>query len=66
MINPAPLEAALLKTRQLGIRIQLDRRIPDLADNDICLLSRILDCHGVVCISGQPIDPGELQDFTSR
>jgi len=66
MINPPSLEAALLKTRQLGIRIQLDRRIPDLADDDICLLSRILDRHGVVCISDQPMSPGELQDFTSR
>lgn len=66
MINPSSPQAALLAIRQLGIRIQLDRRVPDLADDDIRLLSRILDRHGVVCISGQPMDPGELQDFTSR
>jgi len=66
MTNSSSLQAALLESRQVGIRIQLDRRIPDLADEDIATLSQILVRHGVVCISGQPMRSREVQDFTAR
>jgi len=65
-MNPCSPQAALHESRQLGIRIQLDRKIPDLADQDIALLLQVLALHGVICIGGQPLEPRELQDFTSR
>jgi taurine dioxygenase len=59
-------QAALHESRQLCIRIQLNQRITELTDEDIGLLLRVLSRHGVICISGQPVSPQELQDFTSR
>lgn len=54
------------ESRLLGIRIQLDRRIPDLGNNDIALLLKVLARHGVICVIGQPVSPRELHDFVSR
>jgi taurine dioxygenase len=65
-MNPCSPQAALHESRQLGICIQLDRRIPDLADQDIALLLQVLALHGVICIGGRPVSPRELQDFASR
>lgn len=48
------------------IRIQLERRISELMDQDIALLLQVLARHGVICLVGQPVSPKELQDFTSR
>ena len=47
-MNPRSSEAALTESRQLGLRIQLDRRIPDLSDQDIAVLRQALALHGVV------------------
>ncbi|MSO23011.1 MAG: hypothetical protein EXQ58_07120 [Acidobacteria bacterium] len=65
-MTPCSLQAALHESRRLGIRIQLDRRIPDLADHDVDLLLQALARHGVICIGSQPVSPRELQDFASR
>jgi taurine dioxygenase len=65
-MTPCSPQSALRATRQLGIRIRLDRRIPDLEDHDIDLLIQALNRHGVICIDGQPVSPRELRDFTSR
>src|SRR5690348_11709680 len=65
-MTPCSPQAALHESRRLGIRLQLDRRIPDLADHDIALLLQALARHGVLCIASQPVSPRELQDFASR
>jgi taurine dioxygenase len=65
-MNPCSPGASLHVSRRLGIRIQLSRRIPDLADQDIALLLQVLALHGVICIGGQFLRPHELQDFASR
>ena len=59
-------QAALHEQRQPGIRIRVDQKVPDLADQDIALLRRALARHGVICIGDQPVGPRELQDFTAR
>jgi taurine dioxygenase len=59
-------QAALRQHRQPGIRLELDQRIPDLADQDIRLLLQLLAHHGVLCIVNQPVKPRELHDFASR
>ena len=65
-MTPCSPQAALHENRRLGIRIQLHRRIPDLADHDITLLLQALARHGVICIGSQPVSPHELQDFAAR
>ena len=59
-------QAALHERRQLGLRLQLDRRFSDLTARDVVLLGQVLARHGVICIGGQPVSPEELQNFTSR
>ena len=65
-MNTYSPQVALHEPRQLGLRIELDRRIPDMADQDIELLLQVLARHGVICLNAQPVSPQELQDFTSR
>ena len=65
-MNPVPPHSALSQPRQMGIRLHLDQRIPDLAEDDIRLLLEVVARHGVICIVGQPASPRELREFTSR
>ena len=58
---------ALRQHRQLGIRLQFDRSIVDLAVDDIRLLRDLMALHGVLCLVNQPpIQPRELHEFVSR
>ena len=65
-MNRVSPQAALQQGRQLGIRLQLDGRIPDLSDAEIRGLLQLLTRHGVLCIADQPMEPRELHDFASR
>lgn len=65
-MKPLSAQAALYQPRQLGIRLQLDSRIPDLGDEDISLLLKLLVQHGVLCFVNQPLSPRELHAFASR
>jgi len=65
-MNPVSPRAALSQPRQLGIRLQLDQRIPDLSEQDIQLLLQVLSHHGVICLVEQSVSPRELHGFASR
>lgn len=66
-LQPFSPEEALHQDRQLGIRLQLDGSIADLADEDIRLLLDVLAHHGVLCVVRQPsIAPRQLHDFARR
>ncbi|MGK0188363.1 MAG: taurine dioxygenase [Verrucomicrobiales bacterium] len=67
MIETVNLQKALEQERKLGIRVQLDRSIRDLGDEELWQLGEVLTSHGLVCIVGQsPMEPRVLHDFAGR
>lgn len=65
--EPVSHQEARQRDRQLGIRVQLDRSVSDLAEDDIGSLLDLLAHHGVLCIAKQsPIAPRQLHDFCRR
>ena len=64
-MKPVSLPNARQVPRALGIRVQLDRRIPELSDDEFRDVVAALERHGVVCFPGQPVSPAELRAFVA-
>ncbi|MBN8246185.1 MAG: TauD/TfdA family dioxygenase [Verrucomicrobia bacterium] len=57
---------ALAHSRNPGIRIRLERRVPDLTPAELQQLRNLLVRHGVLCLVEQPVTPGELRAVAAR
>jgi taurine dioxygenase len=66
MVQAIPLDDALSRPRQVGLRVSLEACVTELSDEAIGLLHQIVAAHGVVCLDRQPVTPRQLVTFAGR
>ena len=60
------LLTALEAPREIGLRVQLGRRVTEASDQEREQLGRLLAKHGVINLVQQPLSPKELFQFVAR